>query len=756
MSALVPARLVRLCCAALACAGAFAAAEEPGFHEGDWPFRPLARPAVPAPRETGWARNAIDCFILKKLEEKELLPSAEADKATLLRRVTFDLTGLPPTAAEQSAFLADDAPDAYERVVERLLDSPRFGERWAVHWLDLVHYADTSGYKTDELRSTAYVYRDYVIRAFNEDLPYDRFLRQQVAGDELEPGNPDALAATGFDRLYPSEWNASDFLASRQTILDDLTEVTSLAFLGLTLGCAKCHDHKFDPIVQTDYYRLQACFASMLPLDDVPMVSSTEQARYAVQMREWETATKAIRLRMDVITESAREEAIRQLTESYDAATRAAVMTPPEQRSPLERELCALASRAIERSCTRALRHLPDAVQKEFDDLESQLSKFDRLKPPDLPTALSVSDVGVSAPATFVLETGDCRKPKQEVAPGFPEFLGLSAPEITSPSGSPQSSGRRAALARWLTRPDHPLVARVMANRLWQHHLGRGIIGTPNDFGAMGDGATHSELLDWLACELVDHGWSLKHLHRMIVTSAAYRQASLIRKAEPVPADARQKDESDRLLWRARRQRLEGESLRDAILALSGDLNLALYGPCVFPQLPKTLYDNSRDAWDADEREADWYRRSVYVVRKRNLGEPFLAAFDAPDLYMSCPTRTVTITAPQTLSLLNSDFTLTQARRWAGRLLARFPAEQRGLIVEAYREAYGRAPENAEIEADEAFLAEQAARIEASGMPLDRRALPEPLPASMPPARAAAVVDFCHAIFNSTEFQFVE
>jgi Protein of unknown function (DUF1549)/Protein of unknown function (DUF1553) len=724
---------------------------ERGFTKGNWPFRPLERPAPPAAAAADSAQNPIDRFVLLELERKGLTFNQPAEKATLLRRVTFDLAGLPPTPDEVEQFLADDSPQAYERVVDRLLASPRFGERWARHWLDVVRFSDTAGFRPDVLRPEAYRYRDYVIRAINEDLPYDRFVRQQIAGDELEPGNPAALIATGFLRLYAHEGNASNFAKQRQDVLDDVTEVTGLAFLGLTLGCAKCHDHKFDPIEQTDFFRLQACFSAVIPRDDLPPVPPETLAAHQLRQQQWEQATADIRQQVDVLTEPVRSGAIREITIAYDPETREAWLTPEPQRATRQRQLVALSFYYINNIVTRRVSRLTGEAKVKYDALQAELAKFDALKPPPLPAAMAVSNGPGPAPETHVLDAGDYRKPEETVSPGFPEFLGHDDVE-PRPAGA---GGSRAALARWLTLPDHPLTARVIVNRLWQHHFGVGIVATSNDFGSMGDDPSSAPLLDWLACELVARGWSLKAIHRLMVLSAAYRQSSRVDLASSSHQQALQTDPANKLLWHAHRQRLEGEIVRDSLYALSGRLEGAMFGPCVYPKLPRALATTSRYAWTPDPFEANLHRRSIYGFQMRNLRHPLLAAFDQPNMYISCGVRMNTLTPTQSLALLNGEETAEQATHWAGRLLAEGQSDV-GLVRRAWLEVYSRPPTADELTAALQFLAAQAERIYAEETNIPTSSQPQPCPNCLEPHKAAAYVDLCHALLNSTEFLFVD
>jgi hypothetical protein len=718
-------------------------AEKPPALAGDeaWAFTAPKRQLAPLVGNPSWLRNPIDAFILARLEKSRLMPSGPADKPTLLRRVTFDLIGLPPTAAEQEAFLTDRSPDAYERVVDRLLASPRYGERWAQHWLDLVRYAETDGFKADDFRPNAYKYRDYVIKTFNDDLPYDRFIRQQLAGDELEPNNPQALIATGLNRLWPSEYNAANLEQRRQEILDDVTEVTGHVFLALTIGCARCHDHKFDPIPQADYYRFQALFAPMQPRDDLVAGDAQQKQEYARQLAAWEKATRDLRAEMAALTAAKRAELRQQALTKFRPEIQKAVLTPENDRTPYQQQIAALAEDQIHKAEKDVLRKLPADKKERCQQLELQMARMEVKRPNPPSISMAITDIGRQAPPTFVLATGDWRKPRKEVQPGFPGVLGNAAPD-TRLAANPPTTGRRAALARWLMRPDHPLTARVIANRLWQHHFGVGIVATPNDFGSQGDKPTHPELLDWLALEFIEHGWSLKHLHRLMVTSATYRQTSLVDRADPAQELAWRSDRENKLLWHARRQRLEGEALRDAMLALTDELNQRAFGPSARPELPDKI---SSYAWKPDSQPAERNRRSIYVLAKRNMRYPLFDSFDLPDMHNSCACRAKTTTAPQALLLLNGEFALQRAQRWSAQLLAAFPHNERGLVAQAYRSAWGRPATEDEIEAALRFLQTQTESIRGQSPASDS---PDP--------RSAATADFCHALLNANEFLYVD
>jgi hypothetical protein len=708
-------------------------------------FQAPQRPPLPALGDKNWVVNPIDAFTLARLEAEGLAPSPRADKLRLLRRVTFDLTGLPPTIAEQEAFLSDNSPDAYRKVVERLLASPRYGERWAQHWLDLVRYAETDGFKADDLRPTAHRYRDYVIRSLNADLPYDRFVCQQLAGDELEPDNPDALIATGFLRLWPDEYNAANLEQRRQEILDDVTDVTGQVFLGMTFGCARCHDHKYDPILQTDYFRLQAFFAPMRPRDDLPAATPDERRDYQRRLDAWRDASRAIRAEMEKLVADKRSQQRQYALGKFRTEIQQAVLTPDEKRTPYQRQIALIAEKQLQGAEQTAPGRLPPDKKKRYQELEKQLSALPMPRPQSLPQAMAVTDVGLDAPPTHLLAGGDWRKPREQLQPGFPEFLDKSTPQIR-PIPERKTTGRRSALARWLTRKDNPLTARVLVNRLWQHHFGVGIVATSSDFGTVGDAPTHPELLDWLAVEFVENGWSIKHMHRLMVLSAAYCQDSRVDGANPRHRKALSVDRDNHLLWHARRRRLEGEAVRDAMLALSGELNFRMFGPSARPKLPANI---SKYAWKPDPRPEDQHRRSIYVLAQRNMRYPLFDAFDLPDMHNSCARRLTTTTAPQALLLLNGDFVLERAQALAAALHERFGSDEAQMVAEGYRLAWSRQPSTEEIQLGLRFLSKQAdllrARRHADGGVKDGDVV-----------RRAALADFCHAVLNTNEFLFID
>ncbi|MAM91204.1 MAG: hypothetical protein CMI15_06970 [Opitutaceae bacterium] len=667
--------------------------------EALWAFKPLSNPNRPEVETEEWVRNPIDAFILSKLEKSGLEPTSEADRQTLIRRASFDLIGLPPTPDEVADFVNDPRSDAYERLIDRLLDSPRYGERYARHWLDLVRYADSDGYKADQLRPNAWRYRDYVIESFNEDKPYSRFVEEQIAGDELYPDSDAAKMATGYLRLWPYEDNQPDMGRHWEAILNDMTDVTGDVFLGLSMKCARCHDHKFDPISQKDYYKLQSFFAALSPWEEVYLGGEDAEKAYQKQLSRWEEATVELRAEIEFIESAS-------LKIGWDAAF---AKLPPyvqdivlkNERTPYEEQLARFAEKMIGwRSNKDLQKNIAKEDLEEWKALTSQLAEYDKIRPMERERVASVRDVGKRAPKVFVESKGK----KAEVDPGYLAILGLEDPEIEPVPENPNTTGRRAALADWLTEGSNQLTTRVMANRLWQWHFGQGIVASSNDFGYLGDRPSHPELLDWLAVRFVEEGWSLKAMHRLIMTSSTYRQGSVNHNklAERVDADTR-------LLWRMPVRRMDAEQLRDSMLFVGGDMDLAMGGPGV--------------------SEEDSSRRSIYVLNKRNKLRTMMNKFDTPDLHNSCHMRDVTTTALQALSLMNGEWSLTRAESFAERLLKIESDGVEKRIVAAYEIALGRTPEVEEIQLAQSFIEE--------------------------PSSPDSWVDLCHVLLNTNEFIYI-
>jgi mono/diheme cytochrome c family protein len=610
-----------------------------------WSFRPVVRPKAPEVKNADWARTPLDAFVLAKLEAAGLQPASPVGKTSLLRRLFYDLIGLPPRPEEVQAFLADTSANAYEKVVDRLLASPHYGERWARHWLDLVRYAETNGYEFDQVKPNVWRYRDYVIKSFNEDKPYDRFLKEQLAGDELEPVTADGLIATGYYCLAPYDGGAPDRLQARYDGLDDLVATTSQVFLGLTANCARCHDHKIDPFPQTDYYRLLAFFHNtriggrgsqrQIAIEVDQDVQKATVAQYQVQVADLK---KSIASFEDAL--------IPHLTggEIDDFKV-------PEYRVDIARK------------------HVPEHVSQQdfeyYQDRVRRLATLEKTRPRVLAQALCVSENSRMPPETFVLLRGNPRAKGDKVEPGFPSVLTTKSPTLPAPGPDAKTSGRRKVLADWIASPENPLTARVMANRIWQHHFGRGIVRSSSDFGYRGTPPTHPELLDWLASELVARGWRLKAMHKMIVMSNAYQMSS-----QPDPA-ALAKDPENDLFWRFNPRRLAAEEVRDSILSVSGNINLSkMDGPGTYPRISAEVFaGQSRpgSGWGHSSPE-EQARRSIYVHVKRSLSVPILAAFDAADTDSSCPVRFATTQPTQALGMLNSEFVNEQAQVFANDL----------------------------------------------------------------------------------------
>jgi hypothetical protein len=692
-----------------------------------WAFQKVAKPAVPAAKDAAWVRNEIDAFILAPLDAKGLHPAPPADKVTLIRRATLDLTGLIPTPEEVQAFVSDTSPDAFAKVVDRLLASPRYGERWARHWLDLARYADSEGFKSDETRPNVWRYRDYVIDAFNQDKPYDRFIKEQIAGDELYPNDPKALIATGFNRHFPDESNARNLMQRRQEILNDITDTVAATFMGMTYGCARCHDHKFDPILHKDYYRLQAFFANTRIEDQAALITAPERAAREQKYAAWDAKTKDIRAEMAKLAEPAMKAMYKDNFDKFPDEIRDAVNTAPDKRTPIQWQMYYKAKPQIEHSTEDAAKKLKGDAKARFGELQTELAKFNDIKPPDMPVAQSMIDNGKDSPQTHVLAVGVYDAYKEEVQPGFLSILDPTDAKITPPAGL-ASSGRRSALANWLADPANPLTARVMANRIWHYHFGQGLVGTPSDFGVMGERPANKELLDYLASTFVEGGWSIKKMHRAIMLSNTYQQST------KYDAAAAKVDPQNKLLWRYNRHRLEGESIRDSILEVSGHLNLKMGGPGVFPPLPPGVV--TRGGWKKESDPSEGERRSVYVFVRRNTRYPMFEVFDMPDTHESCARRNTTITAPQALELLNNDLVKDWSRAMAARVMNDNGLTPEAEIDRAWKLAYSRLPSAEERASALNFVERQMALLDK-------------------PSREAAMADLCHMLLNSNEFVYV-
>jgi mono/diheme cytochrome c family protein len=757
-----------------------------------WAFQPVKRSPAPPVRDPSWVRNPIDAFVLAGLEAKGLSPNPPAAKHELIRRAYYDLTGLPPTPEEVAAFLADPSPAAYEAVVDRLLASPHYGEKWGRHWLDLVRFAETNSYERDNPKPNAWRYRDYVVRAFNEDKPYDRFVREQLAGDELPDGDPERVVATGYYRLGIWDDEPTDREQARFDGLDDIVATTGQVFLGLTVDCARCHDHKIDPIPQKDYYRLVAFFRNINhyrnggPTDETPVTwGGSSEETYNAYLEDKAARRKELQHEVSLIEselrralEKERKIEIAQAdledlryrfyrdtwdrlpdfdtlkaedsgklpgglfdlgprtrevsfgfafegflivpndgtyTFSLDSddgsrlivngavvvdndgvhltgRPRAGQVKLAAGRVPIrldyfqrEQSLGLNVAWSGPGFGPRSLSAGPDSAKKvrvlaelmrtdgrrllgrervvRYRDLRQKLAAIDE-EPSPVAMALCVTEAGNTAPETFVLSRGNPHVPGDKVEPAFPVVLGGQAAVIPTPPPGARTTGRRRALADWITSADNPLTARVIANRVWQHHFGRGIVRSPSNFGFQGDRPTHPALLDWLASELVGGQWRLKALHRMIMTSSTYRMSSRANR------DALARDPANDSLWRFEMRRLTAEEIRDSVLALSGTLNPKMYGPGVYPEIPPEVLAGQSipgKGWGKSPPD-EQSRRSIYAHVKRSLLMPILEGFDLAEVDRSSPVRFSTTQPSQALTMLNGGFLQEQAIRFADRL----------------------------------------------------------------------------------------
>ncbi len=691
----------------------------PPEKKNHWAWKAPVNPALPGVHNEAWVKNPIDRFVLVKLEAAGLQPAPVASREKLIRRVTFDLIGLPPTPGEIDAFVHDASADAWEKVIDRLLASPHYGERWGRHWLDLARFAESNGYEFDEARPNAWRYRDYVVGSFNSDKPYDQFIKEQVAGDELDADDPQALIATGFNVLGPDMTDSSDKPQRRQNTLNDMTDTTGLVFLGLTLGCARCHDHKFEPIPQLDYYRLQAFFKPAMFRQDLPVPPKDNRASVEASMIAFNVQMKPLQESLRDLEEPFRHKLLEAKLAKFSEDVQRAHWTPPERRSAGEQELVDQTSRLINISPAEILKAMSETERDRCRDLQAQIKKLESKKP-SVPTAMGIQDAPGPATKTFLLVRGELSNRGDEVQPGFPIVLTSDQKIVHAKIEAPKASstGRRTALANWLASSDNPLTARVMVNRLWQHHFGRGIVPTASDFGVRGEPGTHPELLDWLACQFVENGWKIKQMHKLMLLSATYQQTSM------PPAEALKKDVGNRLFSRMNRVRLEGEIVRDSLLAVSGRLNDKIGGPSVFPPLASEAAKGT-GGWTvtADKREHD--RRSIYIFARRNLRFPLLESFDLPDSNLSCPKRECSTTAPQALALLNAADVIDASKSLADKIAAEAKTNDEQITL-LYRLALGRQPSPTEAKLAREFL--------------ERSALHE----------------LCRALFNLNEFIYLD
>ncbi len=714
---------------------------------GFWAFQASQRTTPQRASLASWNRNPIDAFLFAAMKAKGVQPAPRADRRTLIRRAYLDVTGLPPAPEEVAAFLNDKAPDAYEKLIDRLLASSHYGERWARHWLDLVRYADSGGFEFDVDRLDGWRYRDYVVKAFNDDKPYDQFIREQLAGDEYAPESDEAMIATGFLRLGPEGGGGGE--RGRQDALDDVITTTSLTFMGMTVGCARCHDHKFDPIRQTDFYRIQAVFAPTRPINH-PLVAPAVVAAQRAETQRIEAQQRPLKKAKDDLEapylKVLVEEAVSRLPDYMQVAWR----TPEAQRTPGQRLNVQQIRKTLEDDTLSQKLTEKDIVARMTTDdkqkqqaLVAQIKTLDRQKPKPYPTARAIGEASAKPAPTYFLHRGSPDSKGPAMLPGVLSVV--SEFEFPVPPANAKSSWRRCGLAEWLTNKQNPLTARVMVNRLWQHHFGEGIVRTPSNFGKLGELPSHPALLDWLALEfmgrdegggmkdekerllhpssLIPHpSWSLKAMHRLMMTSQAYQMRS-----DDIAANVAL-DPENRLFWRMPRLRLEAEIIRDAMLAVAGNLDRTLGGPCIYPYIdPKLFQSSTKRTWPGkpDDDPATW-RRSLYVYSKRSIRYPLFETFDQPNLINSCERRNRSTIAPQALLLMNNNFVLLEAQKFAERLRKEAGADVQRQVERGYQLALGRAPSEFERAKTIAFM---------QGNP-------------------NGLAEFCQALFNLNEFVY--
>lgn len=731
-----------------------------------WAFQAIRRLDPAEVKRSHQVRNPIDQFLLAKLEEKGLSFAAEADRITLIRRATFDLLGLPPTPAEVNAFVKDNAPDAYEKLLDRLLASPHHGERWGRHWLDVAGYADSEGYTgADPIRKTAYRYRDYVIRSINADKPWDQFLHEQLAGDEmirppyekLPPAELDKLIATGFLRMAPdgtASPGVNQKAASNQHVADTL-QIVSGALLGLTLHCAQCHNHRYDPIPQVDYYHVRAIFEPALnvqkwraPLErEVPLFKD-EDRKKADEIEKEAAKIDAERLKKQGhYIEETFQKQLAKLPKELHEPIRAARNTPGPKRTAEQQKL--LQAHPSVNVTDGSLYLYDSKAAKDLKSYAEKAAALRKTKPaPEFIRALT--EIPGAPPATFLFERGDYEQPTEAVGPaGLMIFDPLGVTAIADKAPGLPTSGRRLAFAKSLTSGKHPLPARVLVNRLWLNHFGKGIVNTPADFGLLGERPTHPELLDWLASEFMAGGWTMKRMHRLIMTSAAYRQRS---KRRP---ELEKIDPDNHLLGRMSVRRLEAEALRDALLSVSGKLNVKPYGPPVpvtHDEVGQVVVGNDiRNPGDGtpmgkvQSLGGEEFRRSVYIQVRRSLPLAVLESFDGPAMIPNCEIRHTSIVATQALLLLNSRFIHEQAGFLAERVRTEAGPTPRQQIIHAWTLAYGAEPSAREVEQAANFLSQQTELFRA------KKTLP-----NQPEAGLQALTNLAQALLSANRFLYVD
>lgn len=744
-----------------------------------WAFQPIQRPPVPVEESKG-KPNPIDAFLTKKLKEKGLAYSSPTDRVTLIRRASFDLTGLPPSPDEVETFVNDPSPLAYEHLIERLLASPHYGERWGRHWLDVAGYADSDGYtETDPVRPYAYKFRDYVIKSLNQDKPFDQFIREQLAGDEMVPQphknlSQDAiekLTATGFLRMAPDGTSAMNDVAARNATVADTIKIVSTSLYGMTVGCAQCHDHRYDPITQADYYRLRAIFEPGFDTKTwrtpagrlVSLLTDSQRAEAAKIEAEAKVLDDARLKKQDEFINEVLEKELEKRDAGVRDALRAAYKAVPAKRTPEQTKLLK-ANPAVEKLSGGSL-YLYDTTYKtkhadELKKMAAEAAEVRAKKPKEefVQAFTELPKTAATVPATFVFHRGDPEQPKAQVKPGDLSVLaGHRTVDVPEKSTTLPTSGRRLAFANAITDGKHPLLARVLVNRIWMHHFGKGIVPSVSDFGKLGQEPTHPELLDWLASEFMSQGWSLKHLHRLIMTSEAYCQSS--RRDE-----SRERIDPDNTwLSRMNVRRLEAESMRDSMISVCGKMIDKVGGPPVpvmFNEEGQTVL--GIDTTDTAGRPSgkiipmngEDFRRSVYVQARRTRPLGMLETFDAPSMMdCTCSERPSTTVSPQSLLLMNNGY----MREFAADFAARLQQESKDVKMQVERAfwlSYSRRPSADEVNQGIQFVKEQTDYYKAHPAPLEY-AVGAPSKANAEPA-VLGLAALCHALMSANEFLYVD
>ncbi|HEY9109877.1 MAG TPA: DUF1549 and DUF1553 domain-containing protein [Roseateles sp.] len=733
------------------------------------PYAPVALPAAPDVKQRAWVRSPIDAFILAKLETAGLKPAPEADRATYIRRATLDAWGILPTPEEVRDFVADKSPQAHEKLVDRLLASPHYGERQARRWLDLARYADSAGFQGDETRPNNWRYRDYVINAFNSDKPFDRFVKEQIAGDELWPDSQEARIATGYLAGYPDNSNSRDLVQRKYQIETDMTDLVGETLLGATIGCARCHNHKADKVSQKEYFQLQAFFANTafdpaFKLKEKAEVDTDWEKKQAA----YREATKSIREQQDALLAGLDEKAVKYQKERYLTDSRESLFKPQAEWNALDRwvnwrhkvvspdRAAKVAYLKLSAEDKDSPEYNPANVEKwkAYEKLNTELKKFDKIRQSantnaSLTTAI---ELGSEAPPTHLRFGGIHERPTETVQPGIPALWNPAGATVDV-KPLEKSSGRRTALAQWLTSDKNGLTSRVYVNRVWSQYFDKGLVSTVGDFGRAGAKPTHPELLDYLAGSFVQNGWSVKKLTRELLLSATYRQSSAER------ADVVKADPDNKLLAVFPRKRLEAEEIRDSLLYASGQLVDKVGGPAVFPPVPDNL--NAGPLWQKPEKEDDSRRRSIYTFVRRSVPYPLTVSFDPAGTNNPHQKRDVTTTPLQALTLFNSDIVFAWSQALAGRVINESGRDEAAQIDRLYEVLFSRKATAAEKTTLKAFLAEQekvvAAKLaEASTKGTYAVAVPTGLKSgtALNPVRAAAFVDLVHTVANSNDFAY--